>query len=270
MLVPLLTTLYVWDVDVYEDEPLRILALTIGAGFASEVAVGLLARSVAPLGVVALSESGTRRLLTRGLGLPLLSLAAMIAAARAASIPAVQRHARRRHVRRRVGRIVRRSPSARRVGRHLPCRAPARGARVPAHRLSPRALIALPVIAAGAVGSAAGAVWLRYRAPANDRRALGPLGSPLIAITVAYALVAGAQLIAEYVRTHIVSLVALSLVAALGLIWLRQVIHIGLVQEAAELPIGPDITCANCGESTPSHTFCGNCGVALKALPKRR
>jgi ribosomal protein L32 len=35
-----------------------------------------------------------------------------------------------------------------------------------------------------------------------------------------------------------------------------------------EIPIGDAIVCANCHHATLTHTFCGNCGVALRALPK--
>jgi hypothetical protein len=57
---------------------------------------------------------------------------------------------------------------------------------------------------------------------------------------------------------------------AVTMLWLRRVIHLGLLEESAEIPIGPPITCANCGASTPRHTFCINCGVSLQALPKHR
>jgi len=63
------------------------------------------------------------------------------------------------------------------------------------------------------------------------------------------------------------TVVALDLVS---LALLRRALHLGLVEEAAEVEIGPAITCANCGATTARHTFCGNCGIALKALPKDR
>jgi hypothetical protein len=50
---------------------------------------------------------------------------------------------------------------------------------------------------------------------------------------------------------------------------LRLIIHLGLMQEAAERSIGPDVACPNCGEQTPHHTFCINCGYSFAALPKR-
>ena len=60
------------------------------------------------------------------------------------------------------------------------------------------------------------------------------------------------------------------LLAGVALIWLRRVLHLGLLQEAAEIETGPDIQCANCGATTPRHAFCINCGVSLLALPNAR
>ena len=37
--------------------------------------------------------------------------------------------------------------------------------------------VAMPVVAAGAIGGLCGVLWLRYRAPVRDRGALGPLRS---------------------------------------------------------------------------------------------
>ena len=50
----------------------------------------------------------------------------------------------------------------------------------------------------------------------------------------------------------------------IGLALLRRALHLGLVEEAAEVEIGPPIVCANCGAPTARHTFCGNCGIALQ------
>jgi hypothetical protein len=43
---------------------------------------------------------------------------------------------------------------------------------------------------------------------------------------------------------------------------------VGLLEEAAEVEIGPPTHCLNCGRDTPSHAFCVHCGIALRALPK--
>jgi hypothetical protein len=62
-------------------------------------------------------------------------------------------------------------------------------------------------------------------------------------------------------------LVAFDLVV---LVLLRRAIHVGLLEESLEIPIGPTFTCPNCGGETARHTFCGQCGISLQALPKAR
>jgi hypothetical protein len=128
--------------------------------------------------------------------------------------------------------------------------------------------IALPVIAAGAVGSAVGAFSLRYRAPVRDRDALGIVGRPIVAVPLAGVLLVASAL-AGYLPGSIAGLAVRLAIAAVALIWLRRTLHVGLLEEAFEAGTGDEITCANCGARTPQHTFCGNCGIALHALPKR-
>jgi hypothetical protein len=134
--------------------------------------------------------------------------------------------------------------------------------------------IGMPIIAAGAIGGLAGALWLRYRAPVKDRRRLGPVGEPIVAFVIAAALLVIATsaelLMPEDVFAEVIVLVIVAALGALSLLWLRRVIHLGLLQEASEIPIGPDIACPECGKPTPFHTYCGNCGVSLKALPRTR
>ena len=129
--------------------------------------------------------------------------------------------------------------------------------------------VALPLVAAGAVGSVVGAFWLRYRAPVRDRAALGLAGRPAVAIVLAGALLVAAAL-ASYLPKPIVNVAAELALAAVALVWLRRTIHLGLLEESLEIEVGDDIVCANCGATTRHHTFCGNCGIALRALPKQR
>jgi hypothetical protein len=60
-------------------------------------------------------------------------------------------------------------------------------------------------------------------------------------------------------------LVAFDLVV---IVLLRRAIHVGLLEESLEIPIGPEFTCPNCGVLTARHTFCSGCGISLQALPK--
>jgi hypothetical protein len=129
--------------------------------------------------------------------------------------------------------------------------------------------IAQPVVAAGAIGSAVGAFWLRYRAPIRDRAALGAAGRPGVAVVLAAALLVASALV-TYIPNQVLAVAAQLVLAALSLVWLRRTLHLGLLEEAFEIEIGDVITCANCGKPTRRHTFCSECGIALHALPKAR
>ncbi len=129
--------------------------------------------------------------------------------------------------------------------------------------------VAMPLVAAGAIGGVCGACWLRYRAPVADRGALGPVGRPVVAVAIAVGLLLAASL-SQLLLPEIGTLVVAVVLAVAALLWLRRVIHVGLLQEADEIAIGPEITCPECGRETPRHTYCGNCGASLKALPKTR
>ena len=270
VLVPLLTVLYLYDVDVYEDEPVRVILFTMLAGAGSGIALGVLARELAPTGVEAILDTTDDAVLVRGLLLPLLAVAlslvgplvllpyrkfndvldgATFGAASAVSLVGAQLI---------VSSLPMLGAGLRPVGQIWPWVA----------RLLELA-VALPLMSAGVVGAVAGAFWLRYRAPVRDRRALGALSHPLLAVGLAAAFFVGAALTQLFLPA-IVTLVVLFALAAAALVWLRRVLHVGLLQEAAEIDVGPALQCANCGHRTPQHSFCANCGISLRALPKGR
>jgi hypothetical protein len=268
VLVPLMMVLYMWDVDVYEDEPLRVVAYTAGWGIVTGLIAGLAIRAIVPLDIGAFGSVSTETLVVRGFVIPLIGLAVMLAgplvllpyrkfndvldgatfgATAAVTFVAAQAFAQA---------IELFAGGIRPAGDPLPwvVRLVALG-------------IANPVIAGGAVGAAAGAFWLRYRAPVGDRQRLGLVGLPIVALVgAALLLVAGA--IGQLVLPFLAALAWLALLAAIAMVWLRAVIHLGLLQEAAEIEIGGVIRCPNCTRPTPFHSFCGHCGISLRALPK--
>jgi hypothetical protein len=268
VLVPLLLAIYLYDVDLYEDEPLHVLAYTALWGIAAGFALGLLVKSAAPAGVELLVESTERSVLVRGLGLPALALLLTLAG------PLVLLPYRKFND---VldGATFGAMSGAALVGAQLVTQSGPlfeSGLR-PVGAVGPWLIrltelaIALPLIAAGAGGAAAAAFWLRYRAPIADRGALGWLGRPTLAVPAAYVAFAGAA-VSQLFLPRLASLALLLALAAGSILWLRHVLHAGLLQESLEVPVGPAIVCANCGHSTPRHTFCGHCGIALRALPK--
>ena len=268
ILVPLLMVLYLWVVDIYEDEPLWVIGGSMAWGAAAGIGAGILLRGL-PLGS-SIGGIKVETILLAGVAVPLLEGALMLAgplvlltmrrfndvldgatfgAASAVSFTGVQL-------------IVQSLPI---LGAGLRPQTDPLQSVVQVVSLG----VLQPVIAAGAVGAVAAAFWLRYRAPVTDHRALGVVGVPAIALLGGAALLVAAGL-AKSALTLIPATLALAVVAAVALVWLRRALHLGLLQEAREIEIERSISCPNCGRPTPEHTFCGNCGVSLRALPKQR
>lgn len=268
ILVPILTILYLWEVDLYEDAPVTALGLSVVWGAVAGVLVGLLAREVVNPSVSVLLERSTHTVLWRGILLPVISVALMLGgplillpyrkfndvldgatfgAACAVTFGGAQLLVHSRTFLssglRPVGEVVEWTLRVLSLG------------------------IETPILAAAVIGSAAGSLWLRYRAPVKDRGALGALGNPVVAVPLAFAVMIGAALVQLYFRKWWEAGILLIL-DVLALLWLRQMLHVGLREESAEIEIGAAIQCPNCGKETPRHTFCAHCGVSLQALPK--
>jgi hypothetical protein len=271
VLTPLLVVLYLYDVDVYEDEPISVIAFTMVWGTAAGVVAGLLAKAFASSGAAFIEKSSGSTALKLGVVMPIISVALMIAG------PLLL-------LRRKSFNDV--LDGATFGGASAVCFAGAAlitssfsflantGLR-PVGAVTPwivRVLelaVAAPILAAAVIGAAAAAFWLQYRSPVRDHEALGVLGRPFVALAVAAVVLIVAAL-AQLYLTDYLALIVYIVLDALALVWLRRVLHLGLLQEAAEIETGPDIRCANCGAITPRHSFCINCGISLLALPNAR
>jgi Subtilase family len=267
--VPVLSVIYLYDVDVYEDEPLIVLALTALWGSAMGVALGLFGRALAPSSADLLTQSTRETLLQQGVALPLAGLllallgplvllpyrrfddvldGATFGATSAVWLVASQ--------------LLTQASSLFDDGLQ-----PGGSRETWLLRLLQLGLT-MPLLWAGAGGAAAGSFWLRYRARAGLRPS-GISGRPALAVSVASGLVVVAA-VGQIVLELRAALALSALLAVVALFWLRQLIDAGLKGESAEREIGPEITCANCRDLTPRHTFCAWCGIALAALPKGR
>jgi ribosomal protein L32 len=270
VLVPALILMYVYSVDIYEDTPLTGIAATMVWGVVWGVAFGL--------GTTVIAGSGARfggnhlaQDLLLGVVVPIAGTAVMMigplflmrdrkfndvvdgatfGVASAVSFVGAQ--------------VVAGSYDLFAGGGLTPV-----GEALPWVARIAAIAIAQPVVAAGAIGSAVGAFWLRYRAPIRDRATLGIAGRPAVATALAGALLVASAL-ATYVPNPFLHVAIQLVLAAIALVWLRETLHLGLLEEAFEIEIGDLITCANCGQLTRRHTFCGACGIALHALPKSR
>jgi hypothetical protein len=268
VLVPLLMVLYLWDVDIYEDEPVWVIGATMLWGVVAGVAYGWLLHGLpSAVGFGRTDIGGT---LIAGVGLPILEGVLMVAG------PLLL-------LRWKMfndvldGATFGAASAVTFSGTHLIVQSlPMFGAGLrPAGDPLPWIIQLLslgvlqPVIAAGSIGALCAALWLRYRAPVSDRNALGFVGMPIVALLGALALLVAAGL-AKTLLTLIPQTLALAVIAIVALLLLRRALHLGLLQESRETGVQGDIRCPNCGLTTPEHTFCGNCGVSLRALPASR
>jgi hypothetical protein len=268
LLLPLLVVLYLVEVNVYEDEPLWAMALTIGWGAVAGVGFGLLALDITPRSSALIVQGGSQYLVGQGLILPFCGLFALLGGPLA-----LLRYHRFNSV---LDGVTFGAGAAAAFGG---AQAITYGFHVLQHGLRPggaavpwiwRLLslgIAMPVLTMGAAAAACAALWLRHRAPARDAEALGALGHPLVALPAAALLVMGGAVGETFLPAGgwLGWLVAFDLVV---IVLLRRAIHVGLLEESLEIPIGPEFTCPNCGARTARHTFCSNCGISLQALPK--
>jgi hypothetical protein len=266
--VPLLFVLYLWDVDVYEDEPLPVLAATVLWGLAGGVVLGLVARHIESQASLLAGTNRTHDLVWLGIVLPCIALLAMVAGP-LALLPY------RKFDDALDGVAFGACSAATFVGAeaitnsadflHLGFKAAGSTGLWVARLLTLG--VALPVLAAGVSAAVCAAFWLRFRCPLRDRNALGPLGHPMVAVPVAAATLVGAYVTPIYLNQWW-TLVVTTVLALAALLWLRRLIHLGLREEMNEKEIGSPVECTNCHRETPAHSFCAECGVAIRALPK--
>ncbi|MBV9819122.1 MAG: hypothetical protein JOZ07_12345 [Solirubrobacterales bacterium] len=268
LMLPALVIIYMFDVNVFEDASLAVVLGTVAWGLATGIVAALVAKALSPSGTEVFSHGGM--VLVRGIVIPLLSVVlilvgplallrfprfstvldgATFAAASAATFVGAE--------------AIVQAVSVLRYGLRPP------GSVVPWLVQLALIAVALPLVTIAAMAAAAGAVWLKYRAPIRDRSALGRLGRPPIAMPLAAAMVVVAALVQLQLASGI-ALLVIAVLAGFGLLWLRQVIHVGLLEEALLIEDAPVIICANCDHRTRKGRFCENCGIALAALPGSR
>lgn len=270
LLLPMLVVLYMVNVNVFEEQSLPVIAGTLVWGAATGAITALIAKAVSPSGSAVFVGGDSSLVLSRGVLIPLLSVVlilagplwllryprfstvldgATFAGASAAAFAGAE--------------VIVQALSVLGHGLRPP------GSVVPWLVQLAIIAVALPLLMMASMGATAGAVWLKVRAPVRDRRALGRLGSVYIAVPLGAILFIVAA-IAQLTLPSGVALVIIAILAVLALLWLRQVIHVGLLEEALLIEDAPVIVCANCGQRTRRSSFCESCGISLAALPASR
>jgi hypothetical protein len=237
-LLPLLVALYLIDVNVYEDEPVWALSLTMVWGAVAGVGFGLLALALAPAPASVIVNGTSHYLVVQGLVLPFCGFFVLLlgplvllryqhfnavldgvtfGASTAAAFSGAQAITYSAHL---IGAGLR--PG----GAVLPW----------VWRLLSLGL-GMPIVTMGAAAAACAALWLRHRAPVRDANALGTLGHPVVALPLAGLFVAGAAVGETFLSAGgwLLWLLAFDLVA---ISLLERTIHVGLLEESAAASAG--------------------------------
>ena len=264
--LPILLLVYLYDVDVYESHPLPVLGFTVLWGVAVGVLGALVLRALAPSATETAIEGGG------SLATVLVPLCAFFVAVLGTVLVLLPyAHFNDLLDGTTFGAVSASfASSAQMVVLALPFFSEGispLGATAPWLLRLVELAVAVPLLWAALGATVSGSFWLRYRTSQFVRGTVGALGSPLVAIPVAAAILL-CVVVARLELPRWASAATLLVAVVIALLHLRRLIHSGLVNEALEAPIGPEVACTNCQSHTPSHLFCGTCGVARRALPK--
>jgi RNA polymerase subunit RPABC4/transcription elongation factor Spt4 len=130
-----------------------------------------------------------------------------------------------------------------------------------------RAGLLISLINASTTALVAAAFWLhRY----DRRRGIRPWQSSILAaLVVAFGVQILLGVVSFAVQDLVLDVAILALAAVGLLLYIRLVIHDALLVEGAEHEIGPDAVCPECHRVVPSMAFCPACGAARAAASKQ-
>ena len=264
VLLPVLYLLYLYEVEIYESEPVLVLAVTFGAGMALGAAFTLVTEHFQSLDIGGHAYSWP----IQAVLLPIIAELLMIAgpllllsrsrfdealdgltfgAASALGFTLATVLASLWHVL--TGPLLGAGSSTDEILRLV------------------RAGLLAAVVNASATGIVTATLWLRTHG--RSRRRYPGLGRTLVAASAAVFAVQVGLGVAGYFIADLLPLVGVWALAAIALLlYLRTVIHHALLEEGAEHHIGPLGGCSECHRLVPTMTFCPSCGVARSATPK--
>jgi RsiW-degrading membrane proteinase PrsW (M82 family) len=267
LLVPLLYLIYLYEAQVYRDEPATVLGFTIGGGLVIGLLVTLVERALTnpfsgvgnPLGTASVDVGA---LLAVGILMPVVQealkpLPALLLPNRAGFPETVDGLV--FGIAAGLGFSVAESFvvfSSALTG--LP------GHMSPGNWIYELATIAVfqPLLQGSATGIVVAAIW-RYRRGRLSNREVGGIAMAVIA-HVAFSL--GTQLLQDVAIAQLFVLVWQAVVVGAVLIYVRYLLHHALLEEAAHMGFAETV-CPNCHRHIVASGFCPNCGMALTAAP---
>ena len=267
LVVPLLYLIYLYEVEVYEDEPWLLIGATMAAGVM--LGFGFTYVSGGALSVLDVTGDKETAFVLTGLTVPIVGQALMLAGP-------LFLYLFRPRFREPLDGLTFGAASA--LGFTLAASLTAfwpliTGPLVAtgqpidwAVRLT-RAGLLWSLINASTTGLVTAAVWLhRYdRRRANRDWQSGILATTLVAFGVQIAL----GMIASAVEDLAIQFVIVATATVALLLYVRLVIHQALLIEGVEHEIGPDSPCPECHRLVPTMVFCPACGAARAAGTKQ-
>lgn len=125
----------------------------------------------------------------------------------------------------------------------------------------------VPLLNASTTGLLAGAIWLR-RGERRSHVAHRVFSSVTGAAALTAVVQGGLGLLSAAVADARLVTAVYALAVGVLLVWVRLAIHRMLLSEAVEHGIGPLTPCTHCHRVVPRMAFCPHCGVATRSTPK--
>jgi RsiW-degrading membrane proteinase PrsW (M82 family) len=265
-LVPVLYLIYLYEAQVYRDEPATILGFTIGGGIVVGIVVTILARAIYnpfayapnPLGNAGVSIGA---LLIVGLLLPVVQ--EVLKAVPAFFLP------NRADFPETVDGLVFGIASG--LGFSLAegligfsSALTSLGHVAPGNWIYDLTTLAIfqPLMQGSATGMVVATIW-RYR---RGRLAGREIGAVAMAVIAHIAFSAGTLLLKDAAVNPLAILVWQAVVVGALLIYIRYLLHHALLEEAAHMGFAETV-CPSCHTHIVASGFCPNCGMALTAAP---
>lgn len=275
-ILPALYLAYFYDTKVYEDEPLAVVVgaflISVALGAALSLATYRLLISQRPLGLHAGPSGGYIAL--NALALPLVSLALMLAG------PITLYALRPRFndildglvfgVASGLGFAAAQSV----VYSWLIITGPLQRGGGTLDWALPTLRVALltPLLYAASAGLICATLWLRRDPHVRQRPRTLATSLPFAIVVAALGMVLP-SLLTDLSPGATLSFIWYLVAAAILLMLARINLHLGLLEKGAEVSDAGDqvemVTCPTCHRLTPDLAFCSQCGVALRASPKR-
>jgi len=265
LLLPVLYLLYLYEVEVYEHEPVPVLAVTAVAGVVLGMAYSLVLQHVSQL---ALAGTGSGPLVS-GVLLPVIAQLLMVAG------PLLLLS--RAHFDEVLDGLTFGVAAALGftlatvvAGEWHVLTASLRGSGVPTDSMLRivRGGILAAVVNATTTGLITATLWQRRHHRGRGRHRSAWRGLPASA-GVAFVAQIGLGLASYFIQDLLLDVVVWAMAAALLLVWLRVVLHHALLDEGGALRVGAPAICVECHHVVPTMLFCPSCGAARSAAPKQ-